>query len=97
MQVNATYYGDKGLVRWVMVLRDPIGNDEIMRMIGMTRPDDQDGVDALFEDLASMLTLVDYQLHGDVNEQKQALQEEAPPPPDPPKRTRKPRLPQLKQ
>jgi len=80
LQLNATYYKSGGQVRWVMVLRDPIGNDELMRMIGLTQPDTQEALEAMFHDLGQLIELVDYQLHGDVDDLKQALQEEPPPP-----------------
>jgi len=80
VQLNATYYRSGNSCRWVAVLRDPLANEELLRLIGITQPDTQGAVDTMFHDLAQLLAMVDYQLYGTVDDLKQALSEEPPPP-----------------
>lgn len=80
VQLNATYYRAGNSCRWVVICRDPDANMEVGRLIGVTRPDDQDALEALFADVGSILALVDYQLRGTVDDLKQALAEDPPHP-----------------
>lgn len=80
LQLNATYYRAGATTRWVCILRDPDANQEIHRLVGAARPDDQAALEELFAQLGSMIELADYHLYGTVDTLKQALAEDPPPP-----------------
>lgn len=89
VQLNATYHREAGSCRWTAILRDPEGNIELGRLIGLTQADNQDAVDAMFDDLASILAMVDYHLHGTVETLKEELASAPPPPEEPPTRRKR--------
>jgi hypothetical protein len=76
LQVNATLYRAGRTCRWVVILRDPLGNVELDRLMGTLQPDTPAAHMVLLEDLSAALASAEYQLHGTTNDLKEALRAE---------------------